>query len=569
MSIIAIPGVLELIESDEGSSGNSQAIEKQVTPGMNTQGTASSIIESAHIYQTQASGSRLAQTPIAYSQKGLAGLKSRNLDIAARIKAERKVKSEEAKLLDVGIRVTASLWQESGNKIEQIKAFQSIERFDPNLSTKAALDTLLVGLRTDFQTKNPSTEQLTWANVSIHAHENQTKFSSLRNFDRTLPLSQLYKAEFVKKKIGAQKKLENREIEIRLMYLKSDIFKLGSADPEAEFVQDDSDDEDFSQAGSKGVFASALPCPSAAPVYLRSAWKPKAVTNRPLVQTTACQFIRSTASYKSDACQVELQFGNIEETINISTEWEKGQAGYIGTRFTKRGIYAQFGGIEYVITQPMEGTAENVKLVLEEEYKLLCQGHAFKLAFDEHAKDQKILAIPKFYFNFPSSILGELVPSVSSQSRLLPYRHFLATPLLPCGEADPKIKKFTGNDQVGPAEDNLTQAIHAFAHFSVIYSQKNLLFCDLQGTPDQKNIMCLIDPQCHTSEDPKKTVYWDGGISKIDEFLKEHGVACDTNWVCKALKLKDIVVRSKTPESNRSNARQASKSSLSYITHDR
>ena len=76
--------------------------------------------------------------------------------------------------------------------------------------------------------------------------------------------------------------------------------------------------------------------------------------------------------------------------------------------------------------------------------------------------------------------MGELVPSVSSQSRPLPYRHFLATPLLPC-EADPQIKKFMGNDQIGVADDNMTQAIHAFAHFSVIYSQKNLLFCDLQG----------------------------------------------------------------------------------------
>lgn len=89
--------------------------------------------------------------------------------------------------------------------------------------------------------------------------------------------------------------------------------------------------------------------------------------------------------------------------------------------------------------------------------------------------------IIEFYFNFPSSIFGELVPSVSSQSRPLPYRHFLATPLLPCGDADPKIKKFTGNDELGKAKDDMTKAIHAFAHFSVVYSHQNLLFCDLQG----------------------------------------------------------------------------------------
>ena len=151
--------------------------------------------------------------------------------------------------------------------------------------------------------------------------------------------------------------------------------------------------------------------------------------------------------------------------------------------------------------QPIEGTAEYVKRILEEEYKLLCQCHGFKAAFDEHAKRLNVVnipsmsfkflyviskftysnLIPEFYFNFPSSILGELITSPLSKSWRLPYHHFLATPLLPCGEADPKIKKFMGNDEIGKASDNLSQAIHAFTHFSVIYSQWNLLFCDLQG----------------------------------------------------------------------------------------
>lgn len=120
MSLIAIPGVLDLIESDEGNNGSSRNKEKPASRGTNTQTVASSLIESARTYQTQASGSRLAQTPIAYAQKGLAGLKSRNLDIAAQVKAERKAKNDEAKLLDTGIRITAGLWQESKNKIEQV-----------------------------------------------------------------------------------------------------------------------------------------------------------------------------------------------------------------------------------------------------------------------------------------------------------------------------------------------------------------------------------------------------------------------------------------------------------------
>jgi Alpha-kinase family len=75
-------------------------------------------------------------------------------------------------------------------------------------------------------------------------------------------------------------------------------------------------------------------------------------------------------------------------------------------------------------------------------------------------------------------------PALSSAGQpdpsLLMYRHFLATPLLPRGEADPEILKFTGNDEIRDAGNRLTQAIHAFAHFSVVYPDRNLLFCDLQ-----------------------------------------------------------------------------------------
>ena len=86
-----------------------------------------------------------------------------------------------------------------------------------------------------------------------------------------------------------------------------------------------------------------------------------------------------------------------------------------------------------------------------------------------------------FYFNFKGSILGGLVPSLLSQSRHLPHSLFIATPLLPCGELDGTIKKFTGNDEFGDTHDHLTKAIHAFSHFTAVYTQKNIILCDLQG----------------------------------------------------------------------------------------
>lgn len=87
-----------------------------------------------------------------------------------------------------------------------------------------------------------------------------------------------------------------------------------------------------------------------------------------------------------------------------------------------------------------------------------------------------------FYFNFKGSILGELIPCPISNEIPIPHAHFLATPLLPCGVVDGAVRKFTGNGQIGDADDDITKAVHAFAHFSLLYSQNNVLFCDLQGT---------------------------------------------------------------------------------------
>ena len=197
---------------------------------------------------------------------------------------------------------------------------------------------------------------------------------------------------------------------------------------------------------------------------------------------------------------------------------------------------ARFKGKEYVLTQPIDGymTPLSVKNVLQAEYALLCIGDAFKAEFDRHASENNVAGIPgqrnsidlslqtlnvflEFYFNFKESIFGELCPTLTSGSRCVPHSYFIATPLLPCGDVDAEIKKFTGNGSVGDASDHLTKAIHAFAHFSVVYSQNNIVFCDLQGmtillkrnfnadsrsnvqgAPDVNGRMCLIDPQAHT-----------------------------------------------------------------------
>jgi hypothetical protein len=113
-----LPGVLGLIQ--EG--GDLEATLSNTGPCMNngTSDLTDSIMSSARMFQTQASGSRLAKAPIAYARSGLTGIRTRNLDIAAQVTAERKAKSEETKHLDMGIRITAGLWESHKNKISQV-----------------------------------------------------------------------------------------------------------------------------------------------------------------------------------------------------------------------------------------------------------------------------------------------------------------------------------------------------------------------------------------------------------------------------------------------------------------
>ena len=89
--------------------------------------------------------------------------------------------------------------------------------------------------------------------------------------------------------------------------------------------------------------------------------------------------------------------------------------------------------------------------------------------------------ITAFYFNFERAIFGEFIPCPISDELPIPYPYFIATPLLPCGGVNGGVRKFTGNGEIGSAVDDITKTAHAFVHFSLLYSLKNILFCDLQG----------------------------------------------------------------------------------------
>jgi hypothetical protein len=55
----------------------------------------------------------------------------------------------------------------------------------------------------------------------------------------------------------------------------------------------------------------------------------------------SCLFLRTKASYSPENClKVDFQAMEVAEEIHIAAKWEKkGDDGYIGEGFTKRGIY--------------------------------------------------------------------------------------------------------------------------------------------------------------------------------------------------------------------------------------
>jgi hypothetical protein len=95
--------------------------------------------------------------------------------------------------------------------------------------------------------------------------------------------------------------------------------------------------------------------------------------------------------------------------------------------------------------------------------------------------------ITDFRFNVDGAVLGvlePLEPGHISASLALPFNDFIATRYLPCSPVDKAIQKFTGNGNCGNPPDRndaLTAAIHAFTHFTVLYTGEALVFCDLQG----------------------------------------------------------------------------------------
>lgn len=129
--------------------------------GLSNQTTT--LLQSACSYQAKASDTRLAKPSTSKGGGEALGLnKFKNIQKAQAVKAERIAKKEEAKLIDTGIRVAATLWSTDGKRFSQITPIRITQVFGPEILVKAALDRLLSLVQGEFVRQYPEAKKLTW-----------------------------------------------------------------------------------------------------------------------------------------------------------------------------------------------------------------------------------------------------------------------------------------------------------------------------------------------------------------------------------------------------------------------
>ncbi|KAF5366452.1 hypothetical protein D9758_009800 [Tetrapyrgos nigripes] len=269
------------------------------------------------------------------------------------------------------------------------------------------------------------------------------------------------------------------------------------------------------------------------------------------------QYDADNGSFSTDNVVHEILLTKNREAHYERNQPRAADSGYIGGGSSKKVYYARFDGREYAFAQcPNVDACENA-FALKAEYKNL--HHAYILA-NEFKNELNSLGIrfPRFYVNFEGSFLGEIDTddltrtSFTQIDQAPTNKIFLATRLLPCGEADQPIQKFTGSENVGaPPKSSMTRLMHAFMHYTYAMTKKTFLLSDIQGILDNNNELCVIDPQHHSnSSDRRSRIYWDGGPEKMESYIAHHiesedddlDEGCSKNQFCNGLNLLTVKV---------------------------
>jgi hypothetical protein len=115
-------GLAEILSAEAQDDGNLSDIDTRQSA------VASAVLQLASTYQSKASDKRLQNKVRTVGkpeleESGLNKLPYKNLGKAHKVVEERKLKNNEAKLLDDGIRVGATLWSADGKAPKEVSLF--------------------------------------------------------------------------------------------------------------------------------------------------------------------------------------------------------------------------------------------------------------------------------------------------------------------------------------------------------------------------------------------------------------------------------------------------------------
>ncbi|KAJ7891731.1 hypothetical protein B0H13DRAFT_2276905 [Mycena leptocephala] len=491
---------------------------------------------------------------------------------------ELKDKREQGNKVKFNISMAKSVSKKNGaSAFVQLPEIRFIEHFNDEDDINLALDTIVVETQEFHAESHPTAGKIYRSIVTFYAvisTANVVRINSTATTTGTV-------LEFLKH-FKMQNYISEAQFNTKTLFLRLIVLDGASAMPSGIPA---SGRPSSSVRPSKRVASAASGDQKqrrpSKPEVRKSAYVPRRVVSQapppgprfsrnPLMFT--CMFKRYAGTIKGGRTVYSIPHDAEWEPIQIAIDWRDGlkkskrgeafhETGYIGAGSTKRVIYARIGNVEYALCQSSD---EKYPIVLE-----LSQSGIMAEAVI-HSKSEQVIPsqnknynklkntmtclskncgtwnsvkacakslkpsllnemspfLASFRFHVDGAILGTLQPLSDSDvdpDARLPHLKFLATRLLPCGPAHKPIQKFTGNDDCGPAPtDDLTMALHAFSHFTAVYTNNDAILCDLQGMYNGK-VMVLIDPQMHTAERERdKHMYWDNGPEAIRHFMEHH-----------------------------------------------
>ncbi|KAJ3837557.1 kinase-like domain-containing protein [Lentinula raphanica] len=577
---------------------------------LKTSEVAANVLESARVHRQSASQNRL-QTVIPRAQNSSLRAATTSA-IGKRQNSTTQTVLDMAQQKRLGsVQVLSSLWvskiKRAGGKLEQLDRYSIDEMYPHDQLVKIVFDSILVKTRTAYEEGHPGTlENFTTRNVSFHAHQSKSQHSILRMVDlQDKTMNELLQHFATLGYITAQQ-VGIRKLSIRLVIdekflpeddIWDDQVTTGSGNRSSLTSARRSSSAPVSHPTSARRSSSVLvsratlarqssstlashPIPkrkanndlnpdthqsrqsaatpstpsgsgSSAPLVRKSAFRPRKLLAREVVLQ---RISFRTLLYNHEQRQFFLS-KDLEEIL-LPVMWKEDEqlglsrsrdSAYLGSGTAKHAFYAQYNGKEYAFVQCKPGctVAENSKC-LRAELENLADAHQLAEEFKEDLRKEGV-KFPKFRFNYPGAFIGKLVDE--DIENIAHFHEFLATPLLPCGEADSPIAKYTGNDNVGepPRTDrSITALMHAYMHYTYVMSGKSLLICDIQGMFDDKMELCLIDPQSHSDNaDIYNRSYWDGGKAKMESYVNHHidsSNGCAQNRFCNDLQIMKIEI---------------------------